>query len=133
MKITRKEKILMDKFLTEEGFTKTGALRLDKIQFLTRFLRFMKRKGGLSMEITEIWPPMTKQPEWTVEAIEKGQLFCEAFRRIDHFQAALEDIRDLAVNYDGFLEAKDLKTLIDDMSNVAEKAINLEEWTENVK
>lgn len=41
---------------------------------------------------------------------------------------ALEDIRDLAVGYDGFTTIKGLKSLIDDMQNVAVKALNNEKW-----
>ncbi len=41
---------------------------------------------------------------------------------------ALEDIRDLAVNYDGFTTIKGLKSLIDDMQNIGVKALNNEKW-----
>lgn len=42
---------------------------------------------------------------------------------------ALEDIRDLAVGYDGFTTTKGLKSLIDDMQNIADKALNNEPWS----
>ena len=41
---------------------------------------------------------------------------------------ALEDIRDLAVGYDGFTTIKGLKSLIDVMHNIAVKALNNEPW-----
>ena len=43
-------------------------------------------------------------------------------------EEALEDIRDLAVSYDGFTTIKGLKSLIDDMQNIAVKALNNEKW-----
>ncbi len=43
-------------------------------------------------------------------------------------KGALEDIRDLAVGYDGFTTIKGLKSLIDDMQNIAVKALNNEKW-----
>jgi hypothetical protein len=42
---------------------------------------------------------------------------------------ALEDIRDLAVGYDGFTTTKGLKSLIDVMKNIAVKALNNEQWS----
>ncbi len=45
---------------------------------------------------------------------------------------ALEDIRDLAVGYDGFSTEEGLKSLIDDMQNVAVKALNNEKWSTHI-
>ena len=81
-------------------------------------------------QIVEKWPDMSTLPEWANEAIESGQLFNECFKRINHYKAALEDIRDLAVSYDGFTTHNGLKSLIDDMSNVAVAGIGLKKWTE---
>jgi len=41
---------------------------------------------------------------------------------------ALEDIRDLAIGYDGFSTTEGLRSLIDDMQNIAAKALNNEQW-----
>ncbi len=83
-------------------------------------------------EITEIWPPMSKQPEWAVEAIENGQLFTECFKRIDTYRAALDDIRDIAYKHDMLESADDLKGLVDDLRDIAIKAIALEPWGETI-
>lgn len=45
---------------------------------------------------------------------------------------ALEDIRDLAVGYDGFTTIEGLKSLIDDMQNIAVKALNNKKWCTTV-
>ena len=51
-------------------------------------------------------------------------------RTYNHFKAALEDIIDLGKDYDEYESAENLKTLVDDISNVAKKALDLEGWTE---
>ena len=43
--------------------------------------------------------------------------------------SALEDIISLSINYDN---TDDLKSLVDDMAMIAEKAIKGEKWTTNI-
>ena len=83
-------------------------------------------------EITEIWPDMDAMPKWAQEAIPKGRLFHESFKRINGLREALSDIIALSEDYDGFAHANDLMSLIDDMSGVAKKALEGKEWTINV-
>ncbi len=52
--------------------------------------------------------------------------------KTDVMKEALEDIRDLAINYDGFTTIKGLKSLIDDMQNIAVKALNNKKWCTTV-
>lgn len=49
------------------------------------------------------------------------------------YREALSDISALAEGYDGFESPEDLRSLIDDMANVAMKARNQEPWTTRIK
>lgn len=48
------------------------------------------------------------------------------------YREALEDIRDLAVHYDAFNSIDGLKSLIDDIANIAVKALKGERWYERM-
>ncbi len=80
-------------------------------------------------DITEKWPDMDPMPKWAQEAIPKGQLFHEAFKRIDTLREALSDIEGLAVNYDGFTTVNDMMSLVDDMANISKEALAERPWT----
>ena len=81
-------------------------------------------------KIIEKWPNMSTLPDWANAAIESGQLFAECFKRIDHYKEALSDIRDIAVHYDGFDSVDGLKSLVDDMADIAIAGIALKKWCE---
>ena len=83
-------------------------------------------------DITEKWPDMDSMPVWVQKAIPKGQLFHEAFKRINTLREALSDIEGLAVNYDGFTTANDMISLIDDMADISKKALAERPWTVTV-
>lgn len=87
----------------------------------------------MTATIIEKWPNMSNLPDWANDAIEEGQLFNECFRRINTFKEALSDIKAITVNYDGYEDnIEGLKSVIDDIANIAEKASRLESWVETV-
>lgn len=48
------------------------------------------------------------------------------------YKEALEDIKDLTTNYDGFKSVEGLKSLIDDIRSIAVKALKGEKWYEDL-
>ncbi len=56
----------------------------------------------------------------------------ESSKRANMYKQALEDIRDLAIGYDGFNTMEGLKSLIDDMQNITVKALSGKEWCTHI-
>jgi len=50
----------------------------------------------------------------------------------DLYKLALQDIQALTLHYDGFATVEGLRGLVDDIGDIAGKALELKSWTEKI-